>query len=281
MSSLFDRHVPAVTRPRRGDGQSGEATVPRLALITYSALAYLTFVAGAIWAIVFLASTMDTGPAPAIRRAVLIDTGLLLLFAVQHTVMARSGFKRRLARVLPGAVERSTYILAASLALGLLFWQWQPMPATIWRVPGPPWTDLIWAAYALGWLVAIAATFMVDHLDFLGLRQAYQRPYEEPPFRERWLYAWVRHPMMLGLLLAFWATPTMTAGHLFFATAASGYVAIGLRFEERDLRRRLGATYCDYAVRVPALVPRPPGGRAGEQLTNAGRTVDVDEIRSA
>ncbi|HEY1487198.1 MAG TPA: NnrU family protein [Micromonosporaceae bacterium] len=281
MDSQFDRHVPANTRPRPGDRRGDESAVRRLALIAYSGLAYLMFVAVVIWAIVFLASTMDTGPAPAIWRAVLADTGLLLLFAVQHTVMARSGFKRRLARVLPGAAERSTYVLAASLTLGLLYWQWQPMPATIWRVHGQLWTDLIRAAYALGWLVAIAATFMVDHLDFLGLRQAYQRPYEEPPFRERWLYAWVRHPMMLGLLLAFWATPTMSAGHLFFAVAASGYIAIGLRFEERDLQRRLGATYRDYAVRVPALVPRLPGVARGEQLTNAGRTVDVDETRSA
>jgi protein-S-isoprenylcysteine O-methyltransferase Ste14 len=236
------------------------------AVMVYAGLAYTAFVAAALWAIAFLADlstphTVDGTSRRPVWAALLVDACLLLVFAVQHSVMARAGFKRRLARVFPVAAERSTYVLAASLALGLLFWQWQPLPASVWHVGAQPWAALIWVVYAVGWLIVVATTFMIDHLDFLGLRQAYshtrQRPYQPPSFSERWLYAWVRHPMMLGLLIAFWATPTMTAGHLLFAIAASAYVAIGLKFEERDLTRLLGPTYSDYAHRVPALIPAP------------------------
>jgi protein-S-isoprenylcysteine O-methyltransferase Ste14 len=168
--------------------------------------------------------------------------------------MARAGFKRRLARVLPESAERATFVVASALALLLLFGAWRPMPSAVWTVPRP-WSIALWIAYAAGWLLVVASTFMIDHWDFLGLRQAYQRPYAEPPFRERWLYVWVRHPMMLGLLIAFWATPNMTEGHLLFAVASSAYIAVGIRFEERDLRRRLGEPYGEYADRVRALVP--------------------------
>jgi methanethiol S-methyltransferase len=233
--------------------------------IAFAGIAYAAFAAAAVWAIGFLADagtpTVVDGPVrqPA-WSALLVDAGLLLIFAVQHSVMARSGVKEHLARIVPAVIERSAYVLATSLALGLLFWQWQPVPTVIWRIDRLPWSGLLWAIYALGWLIAVAATFMVDHLDFLGIRQARWRgpgPYQPPPFRERWLYAWVRHPMMLGLLIAFWVTPRMTVGHLFFAAAGTGYIAVGLRFEERDLYRQLGHTYRDYADRVPALLPSP------------------------
>jgi methanethiol S-methyltransferase len=233
--------------------------------IAFAGIAYAAFAVAALWSIGFLADagtpTVVDGPVrqPA-WSALLVDAGLLLIFAVQHSVMARSGVKRRLAGIVPAPVERSTYVLATSLALGLLFWQWQPVPTVIWRIDRLPLTGLLWAIYALGWLIAVAATFMVDHLDFLGIRQVRWRgpgPYQPPPFRERWLYAWVRHPMMLGLLIGFWVTPRMTVGHLFFAAAGTGYIAVGLRFEERDLYRQLGHTYRDYADRVPALLPSP------------------------
>jgi protein-S-isoprenylcysteine O-methyltransferase Ste14 len=233
-------------------------------------LAYAAFVAAAGWGIAFVAGlprghSVDGGRAGGLAWAsLLVDGGLLLVFAVQHTVMARAGFKRRLARLLPPAAERSTYVLAASVALLLVFGLWQPLPGTVWRVSAQPWAVLVWVVYVVGWLIAVASTFMVDHLDFLGLRQARwpvsEGPYQPPSFRERWLYAWVRHPMMMGLLIAFWATPWMTAGHLLFAVASTGYIAVGLRFEERDLYRQLGDTYRDYASRVPAVIPRrhPP-----------------------
>jgi methanethiol S-methyltransferase len=237
--------------------------VSRSAVVMYAGIAYAAFVAATVWAIAFLAGIVD-GPAGGERHSVwwalLIDAGLLLIFAVQHSVMARTGVKRRLARVVSGSVERSTYVLATSLALGLLFWRWEPVPAVVWRVDAQPWSDLLWTVYVLGWLIALSTTFMIDHLDFLGIRQARWRgpgPYQPPPFRDRWLYAWVRHPMMLGLLVAFWVTPRMSLGHLLFAAAGTGYIAVGLRFEERDLHRQLGDTYREYADRVPALLPSP------------------------
>jgi protein-S-isoprenylcysteine O-methyltransferase Ste14 len=238
--------------------------VKRFAATVYAGIAYLSFVAATLWAIGFLADvpaapTVIDGPrrgAPILALAA--DAALLLVFALQHTVMARAAFKRRLTAILPATVERGTYVLATSLALGLLFGWWRPVGTPIWHVTAPAGSTLIRVVGGLGWLVAVASTFMVDHLDFLGLKQARWRgtgPYQPAPFRERWFYSWVRHPMMQGLLVAFWATPRMTGGHLLFAAAASAYIAVGLRFEERDLRRHLGPVYADYAARVPALVP--------------------------
>ena len=238
----------------------------RSALRAYSAVAYLAFAVTTTWAIAFLVGlpivpVIDGAPPGPVWLAVLVDTGLLLLFAVQHSVMARAGVKLRMAKVVPVAVERSTYVLSTSLCLALLFWQWRSLPASIWRVDAQPWVGMLWGICALGWLIALGSTFMIDHLDFLGLRQGgwARRSTDSPSsFSERWLYAWLRHPMMLGLVLAFWATPSMTAGHLLFAVAASAYIEVGVRFEERDLRRQLGPVYGDYARRVPRRVPRPP-----------------------
>jgi protein-S-isoprenylcysteine O-methyltransferase Ste14 len=240
------------------------SSLSRPALLGYAVLAYASFLLSAAWGVGFLAGrgapTAVDGPAgrPAVA-ALAIDAALLLAFAVQHTVMARAGFKR----LLPAAAERSTFVLASGLLLGAVFGWWQPVPAVLWQV-GPPWSAVLWSVYAAGWVIVVWSTFMVDHADFLGLKQAYRhlrrRGYREPAFRARWLYAWCRHPMMLGLVVAFWATPRMTAGHLFFAVAATAYIAVGIRFEERDLRARFGAEYQDYARRVPALVPVP--GRA-------------------
>jgi protein-S-isoprenylcysteine O-methyltransferase Ste14 len=230
----------------------------------YAVVAYVSFVVVALWAIAFLADwpivrTIDGRAARPAWSAFLVDAGLLLLFALQHSVMARDGFKQCLERLVPAPAERATYVLAASLVLALAFGEWRALPATIWRVDVSPWNGTICIVYAIGWVVAIAATFMIDHWDFLGLRQAARnmrrRPYVPPPFMVRWLYTWVRHPMMLGLVVAFWATPHMTAGHLLFAAGATAYIAVGIRFEERSLRTHLGSDYDDYAARVPAIVP--------------------------
>jgi protein-S-isoprenylcysteine O-methyltransferase Ste14 len=165
--------------------------------------------------------------------------------------MARAGVKR----FLPKAAERSTFVLVASLLLAAVFEWWQPVPALIWHT-GKPWSPLIWAIYGLGWLIVVGSTYMIDHFDFTGLKQAWRPADNSPPvFRERFLYAWLRHPMMLGLIITFWATPKMTAGHLFFAVSSTAYIAVGIRFEERDLRTNLGPAYTDYAGRVPALLP--------------------------
>jgi protein-S-isoprenylcysteine O-methyltransferase Ste14 len=227
----------------------------RWAVFGYAVIAYAAFLFSIGWAIVFLTGPVD-GPAtrPA-GTALVTDAGLLLIFAVQHTIMARAGFKRLMTRVIPEPAERSTFVLAASLVLVALLAWWQPLPQVVWQASG-----LIWALYAAGWALVIASTFMVDHADLVGLKQAYRhlrgQEYRPPEFKERWLYRWCRHPMMLGLVIAFWATPRMTAGHLFFAAAGTAYIIVGITFEERDLRSRYGADYLTYQRRVPSIVPR-------------------------
>ena len=236
----------------------------RVAIAAYAVVAYSTFLASAGWAIAFLGGvgplkTVDAGVPGSPPVAIAVDLALLLLFAAQHSVMARSGFKARLAGVLPPVAERSTYVLLASGLLILLFWQWRPLPVTVWNADWQPAAALIAAVYISGWLIVVGSTFMIDHLTFFGLRHV------ESAFKESWLYAWVRHPMMLGLLITFWASPRMSVGHLLFAAASTGYIIVGTRLEERDLRRALGELYLDYAERVPAFVPLPR--RAGQKLS--------------
>jgi methanethiol S-methyltransferase len=238
--------------------------VKRLLALGYAGVAYLAFLCTTLWAIGFLAdlpaapTTVDGRPRGSTLVSLVVDLALLLAFAVQHSVMARPAVKRRLIRLVPPSAERATYVLATSLALGLLFWQWYPIPTRVWLVTAQPWKGLLWAGCAVGWFIAVSATFMVDHLDFLGIRQADRHGaggYRPPPFRERLLYAWVRHPMMVGLLIAFWVTPRMTLGHLVFAVAAGGYIAVGVRLEERGLHAEFGEAYATYAERVPGFVP--------------------------
>jgi protein-S-isoprenylcysteine O-methyltransferase Ste14 len=224
----------------------------RLLIAGYALVAYGAFLLSAAWAVVFLAGGLD-GPATRPAGAALaIDGALLLAFAVQHTVMARAWFKR----LIPAPVERSTYVLAAGLLLLAVFGWWQAAPATVWRVGGP-WSAAIWVLFGAAWVLVVWSTFAVDHADFLGLKQAYvylrRRAYREPPFTGGGLYALVRHPMMLGLFVTFWATPHMSVGHLAFAVASSAYIAVGIRFEERDLRARYGREYERYAGRAGAL----------------------------
>src|SRR6185369_17594717 len=177
--------------------------------------------------------------------AVAVDLFLLLLFAVQHTVMARPWFKRRWARIVPVPAERASFVLAASLVLALLFWLWRPVGPVVWSLSGPG-ANALWAVYAAGWVIALSSTFLISHFDLFGVRQAYLhargQAYRPPPFTERGLYRRVRHPLMTGFLVVFWAAPTMTAGHLLFAAAATGYVGVGIAFEERDLIAGLGDT---------------------------------------
>ena len=231
----------------------------RMLLIAYALIAWIGFVAVIVWAAAFLTPTtriasVDRAASTSGLTAAAIDLALLGLFAVHHSVMARTGAKRRLTQILPAAAERSTYVLSADALLALTLWQWQGIPHVVWRVSG--WlSGAIWVAYALGWLIAISSTFMIDHFDLVGLRQATSRAYAPRPFQARWLYRFVRHPLMLGLLIAFWATPTMTVGHLLFSGAATAYIAIGVWFEERDLRASLGAPYLSYLQHTPALIP--------------------------
>jgi protein-S-isoprenylcysteine O-methyltransferase Ste14/GNAT superfamily N-acetyltransferase len=238
----------------------------------YSFLSYLAFWLTTGWAVLFVGDvgsvpTIDgrTGTSPALGLA--LDLGLLLLFAVQHTVMARAGAKRWLTRWLDERAERSTYVLAASGCLALLFWQWRALPESLWHVSVGPARLAIWVVCVAGWLLALASTLPAGHLEFLGVR-----PERGGGLVVSGLYSWVRHPMMLGLLVAFWATPDLTVGHLVFAAAATGYVLVGIRFEERDLRRQFGAAYDDYARRVPAVLPRAVRRSAAARPEDAPRT---------
>jgi len=240
----------------------------RLVLIGYAGLAYAGFLAVVAWAIAFVAGrsgvpSIDSGRHVATGSAIAIDLLLLAIFAIHHSLMARPAAKSLLTRVIPVEAERSTYVLTADLLLALVFWQWRPVGGTVWEVTDRAARDLLWLGYAAGWAVAIASTFMIDHFDLVGLRQAASRDYRPRPFEARWLYALVRHPLMLGLLLAFWITPAMSAGHLLLAAAATAYVLVGTRFEEGDLRRTLGPEYAAYARRTPALVPMPTWGQRG------------------
>lgn len=244
-------------------------------VFAFSLISYAIFLFTLAAAIVFLAGPVDRGVAAPSALAVLIDLSLLGVFAVQHTVMARRQFKSRLTRLLPGAAERSLFVLAASASLLLLFWQWRPLPAVIWAASGPQ-AVALWAVYAIGWLVAIASTFMIDHFDLFGIRQGWfalrGRPYVPLRFQTRWLYSQVRHPLMTGFLVAIWATPRMTAGHLLFAAASTGYILMGVWFEERDLLREL-PEYVMYRARVGAFLPRlrrPAGLRSGHDQAVPG-----------
>ncbi len=235
-------------------------------VLGYGAAAYLAFLAALLYTIGFLAGVgvpkgIDDGATGPAWRALVVDAALLTLFAAQHSVMARPWFKRWWTRFVPPAVERSTYVLASTAAVVLLLWQWQPLPAMLWSV-GPAWArGVLWAVYVLGWVVLVVSTFAVGHFDLFGLRQvldrALDRRYTEPGFREPLLYRLVRHPLMVGFLIAFWAAPDLSVGRLLFAVAGTGYIMVGVRLEEHDLRAQLGEPYEDYLRRVPRFVPRP------------------------
>lgn len=242
----------------------------RWLILLYGAVAYVIFLASFLYAVGFagglvVPKTIDSGPEAATTTAILINVALLSLFAVQHSVMARPFFKRWWTQVIPSAAERSTYVLVSSLLLFLLYWQWRPLPGVIWNVTQPAFAGVLWAVFGIGWLIVLVSTFLINHFDLFGLRQVYLfftgRPYTSISFQTPWLYRVVRHPIMLGFLIAFWATPTMTQGHLLFAAVVTAYVLVALQLEERDLLTYHGGTYSDYQGQVRMLVPLPKGNR--------------------
>lgn len=236
----------------------------RVLVLVLGVVSYLVVLAVFTWFAGFVAGvgvphTIDDGPAGPWPRALLVDLALVAGFALQHSVMARPWFKRIWTLFMPDAAERSTYVLLASLQLVLLMWAWHPLPTPIWDLGDGLLAAAVHGLAALGWGLVLASTFAIDHFHLFGLRQAFDhwlgRPPREPEFRVRGPYRLVRHPIMLGFLIAFWAAPRMSVGHLGFALAMTLYVAVALELEERDLRAQHGAHYHGYASRIPRLNP--------------------------
>ena len=238
----------------------------RAAALLFAIACYAIFFATFLYLIVFVGDfpfayrTVNTGPEAPVATAVIIDVLLIALFGLQHSVMARPGFKAKWTRIVPPAVERSVYVLAASIALMILFLFWRPIDGIVWNLSNPLVTGLIWAVFWIGWLLVLVSTFLINHFELFGLQQAWfhlrSRKAEAPEMREPLLYRFVRHPMMLGFFFAFWAVPQMTSGHLLLALGMSVYILVALHYEERDLVGLFGADYENYRERVGMLVPR-------------------------
>jgi protein-S-isoprenylcysteine O-methyltransferase Ste14 len=237
--------------------------IGRILAFLYGALAYAVFFATFLYAIGFVGNfgvpkSMDSPAEGPWQTALLIDAALLALFALQHSIMARPAFKGVLTRVVSPVVERSTYVLASSLALILLFWQWRPLGGIVWNVENRSGVALLYAGFAFGWGLVLVTTFVINHFDLFGLRQVWRHLRGEPQQALRFvtpaLYRLVRHPLYVGWFFAFWCTPTMTVTHLFFAVMTTAYILIAIQFEERDLMRE-HVEYAAYRARVPMLVP--------------------------
>ena len=251
----------------------------RIAFFAYGSFSYLIFLATFLYAIGFIGNfgvptTLDGAARGPLAVALLIDVGLLTLFATQHSIMARKWFKEWWTRSVPKPLERSTYVLFSSLALILLFWLWRPLGGVVWSVEEPVGRFVLRASFAFGWLTVLVSTFLINHFDLFGLRQVWLylrgRSYTTLNFGTPGPYRLVRHPLYVGWLFAFWSTPTMTFAHLLFAIATTAYILLAIQFEERDLVREHGESYEAYRRSVPMLIPfirRNRGSKSVEQIS--------------
>jgi methanethiol S-methyltransferase len=236
----------------------------KLIALIYGLLSYAFFFVTFLYALCFVENlvvpkTIDSGAAPPVTEAVIVNMLLMSLFAIQHSVMARREFKEWWTRFVPKSVERSTYVLFATLALALLCWQWRPMPAVVWRVENPNLANLLLCVSLAGWLIVLTSTFLINHFELFGVHQVANNltghPMPDQRFRTPLFYQFVRHPIYLGFIIAFWAAPVMSAGHLLFAAVTTAYIVVGILLEERDLVEIFGDDYRRYRQRVSMLVP--------------------------
>ncbi len=252
----------------------------RTLILLYGIIVYILFLATFLYAIGFVddllvPKTIDSGVEGPVGTAILVNVLLLGLFGLQHSIMARPAFKRRWTRIVPPAAERATFVLATCLLLGLIFWQWRPISSVvIWDAHQPVLRAALFGLSIAGWLIVLYATFLIDHFDLFGLRQVILHfrgiKYTHKPFAERSLYRVVRHPLMVGFLIAFWSAPTMTAGGLLFAAVVTAWVLIALQLEERDLVGHLGEAYVQYQQRTPMLMPWPKKSKKTGSVVHGG-----------